>query len=183
MTLKRFFALAALNIPTRLCNLSRARSLTLGKYASYDQQNYQHQRLRMQYFCTSRTSGATRKAKKQKDDYVFDFNQEARNMLRQVVVAVKPLEKLNPNFKVQKVTEEFIDGDILLVTTQRGDFKFFARPEDGHLIFQSYISGINKYAFDIESKCWLSVRDDHHDFRGMVIREFLRHCTGCPQFP
>ena len=79
-------------------------------------------------------------------------------------------------------TEE--DGKkMVFVRIVRGDFKFTPNPADETLVFQSYISGYHNYAFDAESKLWLSIKSDRHDLRGMVTRDFLRHCTGCIQFP
>ena len=49
------------------------------------------------------------------------------------------------------------------------------------LRFQSYLSGIHYYTYDNNERVWLSNRDKH-DFIGLLTRDFLKHCTGCPIF-
>lgn len=130
-------------------------------------------------FCVN---GVTRKrGNSKKASERSDYKQEMEAILLQLFRSIKPLESLNTNFECLN-TEE--DGKkMVFVRTVRGDFKFTPNPADETLVFQSYISGYHNYAFDAESKLWLSIKSDRHDLRGMVTRDFLRHCTGCIQFP
>ena len=130
-------------------------------------------------FCVT---GATRKRGSRKaSEIVSNYKQEMEAILLQLFSSIKPLESLNTNFECLNSEE---DGKkIVFVRTVRGDFKFTPNPVDETLVFQSYISGYHNYSFDTESKLWLSIKSDRHDLRGMVTRDFLRHCTGCIQFP
>ena len=132
-------------------------------------------------FCVT---GATRKrggTRKAPESGVSNYQQEVDAIMFQLHKSIKPLEPLNTNFECLNLEE---DGKkVLLVRTLRGDFKFNPNHDDSTLVFQSYISGYHNYSFDTESKLWLSIKSDRHDLRGMVTRDFLRHCTGCIQFP
>mmetsp|Transcript_7883 Transcript_7883/g.10910 ORF Transcript_7883/g.10910 Transcript_7883/m.10910 type:complete len:151 (+) Transcript_7883:3-455(+) len=114
----------------------------------------------------------------------LDFRAEVEEVLDKLFIAIKPLEEINPNFQCQLSNAENSSENTktLLVATKRGNFKFTPDMGKGILIFQSYITGYHSYQFDYESRLWLSIKPDKHDLRGMVTREFLRHCTGCPQF-
>ena len=132
-------------------------------------------------FCVT---GATRKrggSRKAIDSGVSNYQQEVDAIILQLHKSIKPLEPLNTNFECLNLEED--KKKVLLVRTVRGDFKFYPNPEDSTIVFQSYISGYHNYSFDTESKLWLSIKSDRHDLRGMVTRDFLRHCTGCIQFP
>ena len=113
-----------------------------------------------------------------------DFRAEAEKILDQLFVAIKPLEEINPNFQCQISSVHNSTDSIktLVVETKRGNFKFTPDLGKKILVFQSYITGYHNYAYDHENHLWLSNKPDKHDLRGMVTREFLRHCTGCPQF-
>ena len=46
---------------------------------------------------------------------------------------------------------------------------------------QSPISGTYSYTYQEEQGLWYSVIDNH-DMRGLITRDLLRHCRGCPMF-
>lgn len=49
------------------------------------------------------------------------------------------------------------------------------------LVYLSPVSGLNKYAYDAGEGRWLSIADDKHDLVGILTRDLIRLCVGCPQ--
>ena len=45
------------------------------------------------------------------------------------------------------------------------------------------VSGTGDYAFDEAAGRWVSAGSDHrHDLEGIIVRDLLRQCRGCPGF-
>lgn len=117
----------------------------------------------------------------------FQFDDEIRKVLLKLETACRPMIELNEKFSVERVANSEnagLEGDKALesvvVKTLRGKFTFRADMKNRTLCVESYITGFNVYVLDPISGQWLSNKDDKHDMRGMVIRDFLRHCTGFP---
>jgi hypothetical protein len=105
---------------------------------------------------------------------IYDFRKEVTAMIKRMQVAIEPMVKQNDNFKVY-----FAEENHLVVETSRGNFDFRPDYKEGWLVLKSYISGYQNYRFDPEEGQWLSVKDNH-DMRGLVIRDLIHHCVGCP---
>lgn len=107
---------------------------------------------------------------------LYDFDEEMKKIQAEVEKAVEPLVSLNNNFKIYRGTKHE-----LVIETERGKHTIYEDREKQLLILQSYFSGYHNYAFNIENKVWLSIKDNH-DFRGLLTRDLMRHCIGCPDF-
>lgn len=129
--------------------------------------------------CSLSTTPVSRK-KKTTGTPVRTFLEEASAALLQIEEAVKPMIPLNKDFHVLRDVEE-VDGQLVILTS-RGPLIFKVDSEAEQIVFQSYLSGFHKYFFDsTETREWLSVKDGH-DMRGLIARDLLRHCSGCPEF-
>jgi hypothetical protein len=105
----------------------------------------------------------------------FDFNDEITSILQKVNEAVLPMKALNDPFEINLD----MDTPQLLIETKHGDFSITVNFSRNLLLFHSYITGKHEYAFEPVEKVWLSIRDEH-DFRGLLIRDMIRHLNGCP---
>lgn len=129
--------------------------------------------------CRLSTTPTSRK-KKSTGAPVRTFLEEASLALLQIEEAVKPMIPFNKDFYVLRDVEE-VDGQLVILTS-RGPLVFKVDSEAEQLIVQSYLSGYHKYFFDsTETREWLSIKDGH-DMRGLIARDLLRHCSGCPEF-
>lgn len=105
----------------------------------------------------------------------IDFDAEVMKLMTQVNDAVVPMIPLNPGFAVVFCR----DTPSLIIQTAKGKLSFTSDKEQGLVNLQSFLSGAQHYYFDVEERSWLSKRD-HHNLRGLVTRDLIRHNRGCP---
>lgn len=117
-----------------------------------------------------------RNRKKTIDNHAYDFDTEVKKTLNSVKAAVEHMKPLNSVFDI------VMEAEKLSISTPRGKFTLTADYMEQTLVLQSYISGYHMYVFDPTESVWRSVREDGHDMRGMLTRDMLRHCVGCPDF-
>ena len=120
---------------------------------------------------------STRKKPSTAAAYSFDFDTEARTTLDAYKRAIDPLKHLNQSFDCNLTHE----GN-LVVKTVKGDFVLRPDHDKKVISLKSYVSGFHNYEFDRVEKQWVSIKDGH-DMRGLITRDILRHCIGCPIFP
>ncbi len=104
------------------------------------------------------------------------FQQEVESIKKRVTQAVSSMQPLNEGFSVSTGEK----GE-LVIHTGRGKYSLYEDHGRRVLVLQSYFSGYHNYFFDVEQKLWLSIKDGH-DFRGLLTRDLMRHCNGCPDF-
>ena len=134
----------------------------------------------------------------------MDFNQQAIVAMIQIFKALSPLLESNKGFRwscsqldvLSKVAAQhgkdpsntsilnpFAHGDealrMMFDVGVKGAYIFSIDRQQERVNVQSPISGTYSYAYDGEY--WLSVMDGH-DMRGLITRDLLRHCCGCPAF-
>jgi frataxin-like iron-binding protein CyaY len=134
----------------------------------------------------------------------LDFNQHAIVAMLQIYKTLSPLLEMNQGFQwtcsqldvLKKVATEYgkdpTDTSVLNQLAYsdeslrllfdvgvRGSYIFTVDRQQERVNVQSPISGTYSYAYDGEY--WLSVMDGH-DMRGLITRDLLRHCCGCPMF-
>ena len=109
------------------------------------------------------------------EEVEFNFESEILNIMFKIYDGVLPMETLNENFSVTMDEME----PKLIIATARGNITLSVDRTRDLLHVQSYITGHNFYVFEPEEKVWRSVKDGH-DARGLIVRDMLRHCTGCP---
>lgn len=108
----------------------------------------------------------------------YDFPQESTVLFDTVCQGLKGMEKINDTFIVNK-TEWELTIDL---GKQKGTYTLLKDPNTKEVTLLSPISGLNKYAYDADKQRWLSIGADKHDFLGILTRDLIRQCTGCPSF-
>ena len=99
--------------------------------------------------------------------------------MKRVHDAVTPMQTVNEDMKMEFNADE----PSLTIETHMGKFILSTNHVDHTMGFMSYISGKNFYFFAEEEKeegRWLNVRDGH-DFIGLLTRDLIKHCRGCPK--
>ena len=118
----------------------------------------------------------------------YDFDKEMNRLLTNIYDGVLPMKDVNVEFSVTLNLE----GCSLIIETLRGNFSLTSvdaadagvtaaslSSESKFLRFQTYISGVHHYSYIEQEDVWRSVQDDH-DVRGLITRDLLKHCAGCP---
>ena len=105
---------------------------------------------------------------------------EGTKLLASLHRALAPLVPLNPGFVLSLSS----DGNALSLDmgAKRGSYEFTLDFPQQQVNVLSPVSGVFAYVFEAESGLWLSLAEDRHDLRGLVTRDILRHCIGCPAF-
>lgn len=173
---------SALSIGNKyICNMAALRSLTSMRVTGSNClmiSNNNPSSTSSHHFCTATAAApTTRKARAAgAQSSVVHFDEEVRKIKEEVANAVEPLKPLNKDFSVYTGPK-----NELVIQTERGKHTIYEDKAKKVLVLQSYFSGYHNYAFDVEQKLWLSIKDNH-DFRGLLTRDLLRHCNGCPDF-
>ena len=129
--------------------------------------------------------------------------------LSEIAEAIEPILTLNPGYRIDRLAPDHLEitcGDAHGIYTIKTDHTLHClgvqSPVSGDdaismhfsthpvsLQWSSYVayictptSGLNRYAYDPVEEIWVGVHDGH-DLRGLITRDFLRHCIGLPQFP
>lgn len=111
------------------------------------------------------------------------FAAAAKNLLDNVELAVKPMEKYNDVFIVKR--QEKIDGGAngpqLTITLAPGDGEYSVQVDEDSctIVLSSPMSGT--YTYVLSRGEWLGM-DDGHIFEGMLTRDLIRQCNGLPSF-
>lgn len=90
--------------------------------------------------------------------------------------AVKHMVHINETFEIEMEPRELVIG-----LGKSGSFIFCFKHKNEILQLNSPVSGLLDYKYDRKQRQWRNVKDGH-DFRGIVTRDFLRICSGCPDF-
>jgi frataxin-like iron-binding protein CyaY len=106
----------------------------------------------------------------------YDFTVESDRLFRALEKALEPLLVVNPGSNLAASSTE-----LTLDLGAKGAYIFSKDADRRSVNLQSPVSGLFAYSFDAGRGLWLS-QADGHDMRGLVTRDVLRHCVGCPQF-
>ena len=99
-------------------------------------------------------------------------------MLSDISDAIEPILPLNPGYEINRIASDHLEvrcGDNGGTYVFRVDHSLYA------IGIISPVSGINKYMLHPDEGLWLGASDGH-DMRGLIIRDFMRHCLGLPNF-
>jgi hypothetical protein len=107
---------------------------------------------------------------------MISFPVEAEKIFQKIQTAFLPLLPLNPHVTLQIQSDE-----IRLNIQPKGLFYFKIDHTREELHLSTPYSEPCVYLFCPDTLQWLSKRDGH-DFRGMIIRDWLRGYVGCPHF-
>ena len=96
--------------------------------------------------------------------------------MNDIYTAIKDMVPLNDPFDINIEVRELSIG-----LGQEGSFVFSFKHKNELLQMNSPVSGLLEYRYDRGQQLWRNVKDGH-DFRGIVTRDMLRLCAGCPNF-
>jgi hypothetical protein len=107
-----------------------------------------------------------------------DFLAESRAFLDRVEAGLAGMKAVNDPFEIVRDETELV----LDLGPAEGKFTLQRDWTQNQLVLLSPVSGINKYEYHGGAdKRWLSVTEDRHDLVGMLTRDLIRVCAGCPQ--
>lgn len=109
---------------------------------------------------------------------VVDFLAESRAFLDRVERGLADMKEVNDPFVIRRDETELV----LDLGPAKGAFTLQRDWAQNQLVLLSPVSGINKYEYHGgRERRWLSVTEDRHDLVGMLTRDLIRICAGCPQ--
>lgn len=107
-----------------------------------------------------------------------DFLKESRAFLDRVERGLADMKEVNEPFNIERDETELVVD----LGQAKGKFTLQRDWTQNQLVLLSPVSGINKYEFHGgREQRWLSVTEDRHDLVGMLTRDLIRVCAGCPQ--
>jgi len=108
----------------------------------------------------------------------IDFGKVTGALFDRVEAGVAGMQELNDPFIINRQDEAEL---VLDLGPGKGAFTLQRDWAQNQLVYMSPVSGCNKYAYDGGEGRWLSVADDRHDLVGIMTRDLIRMCVGCPQ--
>lgn len=111
---------------------------------------------------------------------VGNFNQAVDIVFDNIEKTLRPLLPMNKDFEL--IVQPRTEIRLKVGNNERGHYIFTPNYENELLRVNSPYSGSFEYYYDTETENWLCVVDNH-DMRGIITRDLLKHCIGCPQFP
>jgi len=109
------------------------------------------------------------------------FPLEIGKVLDQVHAALEVgIMPLNAEYKLTR-SQAPRNESISLDAGDKGFYIFSVDWANELLTVQTPISGVRQYEYSPDDGTWLNTIDKH-DMRGLVTRDLLRHCRGCPKF-
>lgn len=97
-----------------------------------------------------------------------------------IETTLRPMLKDNKDFELTIKPQKEIR--LKVGESERGAYIFTSDPAEEVIRVNYPYCGGFEYHFDMDSRQWISTIDKH-DLRGMITRELLKHCIGCPLFP
>lgn len=107
-----------------------------------------------------------------------DFGKVTGALFDRVEAGVAGMRALNDPFIINRQDEAEL---VLDLGPGKGAFILQRDWAQNQLVYMSPVSGCNKYAYDGGEGRWLSVAEDRHDLVGIMTRDLIRMCVGCPQ--
>jgi len=108
----------------------------------------------------------------------IDFSKVTGALFDRVEAGVAGMKALNDPFIINRQDEAEL---VLDLGPGKGAFTLQRDWAQNQLVYMSPVSGCNKYAYDGGEGRWLSVAEDRHDLVGIMTRDLIRMCVGCPQ--
>ena len=108
------------------------------------------------------------------------FSELAAQQLTRVHSCVQVLHDTNASFSCTLTASERVD---ITIANDHGEarWELSTKPAVEQLQLYSTISGVLDYEYsDVKGK-WINA-DDGHDLEGLLMRDLLRICVGCPAF-
>ena len=110
----------------------------------------------------------------------IDFKKQVDDLFKMVVTTLKPMLPGNPDFEL--TINANVEVRLKFGTSERSAYLFSPNYEEEVVRVVCPYSGSFEYYYDTETNNWLNLIDKH-DLRGIVTRDLLKHCIGCPLFP
>ena len=108
---------------------------------------------------------------------IYNFEDQATRLMHQIHDAVEGMEKLNETF----ILTADPGHEYRIDMGPKGVFIIRFKTKPKVLQFHSPISGILEYDYNQDQDLWLNLIDKHN-FKGILTRDLLRVCVGCPAF-
>ena len=83
------------------------------------------------------------------------------------------------DFNQENGYEFHVTDKALILSTNKDNYVFQPSAVSETLNVVTPFSGMQCYRYDEDEKLWLG-KNDRHDFRGLIIRDLLRHSHGLP---
>ena len=108
------------------------------------------------------------------------FGEVASQQLARVQSCVEVLKEANPSFSCELTASERVD---IAIANEHGEARFELTLQTAKEQLQLYstISGLQHYEFSAATGTWINT-EDGHDMEGLLTRDLLRLCVGCPNF-
>ena len=108
------------------------------------------------------------------------FGELASQQLARVQRCVEVLKEANPTFSCEMIADERVD---IAIENEHGEARFELTLQTAKEQLQLYstISGLLHYEFCAATETWVNA-EDGHDMEGLLTRDLLRLCVGCPEF-
>ena len=109
-----------------------------------------------------------------------NFQSEVTAAFKTIEDTLRPMLPQNPDFDLKVIPSK----EIMLTvgSIERGAYTFVPDFTEEVMRVNAPFSGSYEYYYDSDTNNWLSVMDKH-DMRGLITRDLLKHCIGCPLFP
>jgi hypothetical protein len=111
---------------------------------------------------------------------VSHFSRDIDEVFAALESTFRPLLALNKDFEL--IVKPGTEVRLKVGNSDRGHYVFMPNYDTELLRVNSPYSGSFEYICCPDTKNWLCVID-RHDMRGIITRDLLKHCIGCPQFP
>lgn len=132
-----------------------------------------------QFFVTDPEEDARRAAAEAEETDPVDFLAESGAFLDRVERGLADMREVNDPFEIARDEAELVVD----LGPAKGKFTLQRDWTQNQLVLLSPVSGIYKYQCHGKKgeRRWLSVTEDRHDLVGMLTRDLIRVCAGCPQ--
>jgi hypothetical protein len=107
-----------------------------------------------------------------------DFGEATGALFDRIEKGVAGMQELNDFFVVNRQNEVEL---VLDLGPGKGAFTFQRDWAHNQLVYLSPVSGCNKYEYEQAGRRWLSIAEDKHDLTGILTRDLIRMCVGCPE--
>ncbi|EWM25875.1 hypothetical protein Naga_100054g32 [Nannochloropsis gaditana] len=107
-----------------------------------------------------------------------DFGEATGALFDRIEKGVAGMQELNDFFVVNRQNKVELVIDL---GPGKGAFTLQRDWAHNQLVYLSPVSGCNKYEYEQAGRRWLSIAEDKHDLTGILTRDLIRMCVGCPE--
>ena len=131
-------------------------------------------------YLTNEVKAFSRKKTPTIDVVPIDFNKQVQDLFKMITCTLQPMLPLNPDFEL--IVNTNVEIRLKFGLSERSAYAFTPNFDEEVVRVVCPYSGSFEYYYDTDTNNWLNLIDKH-DLRGIVTRDLLKHCIGCPLFP